>query len=349
MEAQFLAVEDGFDLQFAGRTVLRHRSNSPVLALARGNSQVTMLRGNFEIADAPEGRVEPGQSAIVHNIAYLQHNGAEVAQLRIEANKLVVAANDPTIDRLWLRFHAEPDEAVWGGGEQMSYLNLAGRRFPLWTSEPGVGRDKTTELTQMMDLSGMAGGDYWTTNYPQPTILTSRWLAVHLDVSCFSAIDCTDPAALEFEVWQGNATFELFAAEGPAALVGQLFTRFGRQPPLPDWAIGGAIVGLKDGARSFDRLEPSPHCGVKIGPECAKPVSVAACSGTGGAITSASLTCPNGSPRWRRAGSASLLMPIHTSQTTASCMRRREKVATSACDRIRTRCTWSISASSIAG
>ena len=27
----------------------------------------------------------------------------------------------------------------------------------------------------------------------------------------------------------------------------------GRQPLLPEWAIGGAIVGLKDGARSFEK------------------------------------------------------------------------------------------------
>ena len=44
----------------------------------------------------------------------------------------------------------------------------------------------------------------------------------------------------------------LFAADGPLELVSQVSSRFGRQPPLPDWAIGGAIVGLKDGLRSFE-------------------------------------------------------------------------------------------------
>jgi alpha-glucosidase len=49
----------------------------------------------------------------------------------------------------------------------------------------GRGARQSTELTQKMDAQGMAGGDYWTTNYPQPTFLTSRWLAVHLDASCY--------------------------------------------------------------------------------------------------------------------------------------------------------------------
>jgi alpha-glucosidase len=42
-------------------------------------------------------------------------------------------------------------------GEQMSYLALNGRAFPMWTSEPGVGRDKSTELTQQMDAPAWRG------------------------------------------------------------------------------------------------------------------------------------------------------------------------------------------------
>lgn len=255
MKAQFLAVEEGFDLLFAGRTVLRHRSDCPALAIARGNPQVTMRQGNFSIQDLPEGRVEPTEAIVGEDRVDLLDSGIAKVRLSVVGNALTVTALDSAFDRLSIRFHAEPGEAVWGGGEQMSYLALNGRSFPMWTSEPGVGRDKTTALTRLMDEQGMAGGDYWNTNYPQPTFLTSRWLAVHLDESCYSVIDCSDPAAHLVELWRHEARFELFAADGPQELVGMLSTRFGRQPPLPDWAIGGAIVGLKQGERSFERME----------------------------------------------------------------------------------------------
>ena len=65
-------------------------------------------------------------------------------------------------------------------------------------------------------------------------------------------------------MWSDAATFELFADDGPQALVAQLSTRFGRQPQLPDWAIGGAIVGLKSGASSFDRLEKFIDAGAAV-------------------------------------------------------------------------------------
>jgi sulfoquinovosidase len=259
---RILTTESGFDLHYAGRILLRHSIDCPALVIARGQPQVSMYRGNFDIQDAPCDMLEPEVCRALFDGVAFMHNGLEVATLRIDGDQLAVATTDPLFDRITLRFHTEPDEALWGGGEQMSYLMLNGRRFPMWTSEPGVGRDKSTQLTRIMDAEGMAGGDYWNTNYPQPTVLMARWHAVHLNESCYSVVDATD--GLTFEIWRNSATFRLFAADGPAALVGALSAHFGRQPPLPDWAIGGAIVGLKSGASSFDRLEKFIDAGASV-------------------------------------------------------------------------------------
>lgn len=264
MNLRFSSFEDGFDLHFAGRLVMRHRSDCPAVVIASGQADVTMIRGNFSFADCVKDKRTADDCRATGDGFELLCNGSAVARLIAEDQALRVEAVDPSANRIWVRFHAEQGETVWGGGEQMSYLTLNGRRFPMWTSEPGVGRDKSTELTRLMDADGMAGGDYWTTNYPQPTFLTSRWLGVHLDASCYSALDFTNQAHHEIEVWANSARFEFFAAAGPAELVGQLSERFGRQPPLPDWAIGGAIVGLKSGASSFDRLERFLEAGAEM-------------------------------------------------------------------------------------
>jgi sulfoquinovosidase len=256
---QFREVGDGFELLIGGRIALRHTPACPAVAIARGDPAIEMVRGNFRIEDSPRDRRELAEWRASDGA--VEFDGARLAW---DDGGLTLSAIDRSFDRLWLRFHAEPGETVWGGGEQMSYLALNGRRFPMWTSEPGVGRDKSTALTQAMDEAGMAGGDYWTTNYPQPTFLTSRWLAAHLDASCYSALDFTDPARHTVEVWAGEARFELFAAEGPIPLVGMLASRFGKQPPLPEWITAGAIVGLKSGASSFDRLERFIDAGAAV-------------------------------------------------------------------------------------
>jgi alpha-glucosidase len=264
LNASFRPVDGGFDLHLAGRIVMRQRQSCPAVVIARGHAEIAMDRGNFRIEDTPFDAIVLDE-ATEHDGGYLLgSDGVARARLTISGHAIEITPLDPVFDRITVRFHAEPGETVWGGGEQMSYFALNGRRFPMWTSEPGVGRDKTTVLTQTMDAAGMAGGDYWTTNYPQPSFLTSRWLAVHLDASCYSVLDFTDHQAHAVEVWSNTARFELYAADGPLALVSALSDRFGRQPALPDWAIGGAIVGLKQGLASFERLEKFIEAGTAV-------------------------------------------------------------------------------------
>ena len=264
LNASLHAVEGGFDLHVAGRIVLQHRRSCPAVVIARGNPQIAMDRGNFLIEDIPSEELVLDEATLYEGGYLLGRSGVPRATLTISDNAVTVATLDPAFDRMTINFHAEPGETVWGGGEQMSYLALNGRRFPMWTSEPGVGRDKSTALTQVMDAAGMAGGDFWTTNYPQPTFLTSHWLAVHLDASCYSVLDFTEAHAHAVEVWSHKARFEVFAADGPLALVSALSSRFGRQPALPEWACGGAIVGLKQGLASFERLERFVEAGTVV-------------------------------------------------------------------------------------
>lgn len=264
MQLAFSAISGGFELRLGSLVVLRHTDLCPAVVIACGQPDVTMVRGNFSISDAPRDLIAPKDWRAEAGAVELLDQGVVAARLAWDGRTLRVASASPAQDRIIMRFPAEPGEAVWGGGEQMSYLALGGRRFPMWTSEPGVGRDKSTALTRLMDAEGMAGGDYWNTNYPQPTFLTSRWLAVHLAETCYSVLDFTDPAQHVVEVWRNSARFEFFAGEGPKALVSQLSERFGRQPELPEWAITGAIVGLKSGASSFDRLEQFMDAGAAI-------------------------------------------------------------------------------------
>jgi alpha-glucosidase len=259
--------DDGFELCLGDRLILSHSSRDPAFSIAVGDADIRMYRGNFAIEDRPQHRVDLRHATIVGDkVALAADAGAPfLLTLELSGGRIALSCNDPLYDRLWIRLVATPGEHLWGGGEQMSYFDLAGRRFPMWTSEPGVGRDKSTELTRIMDESGMAGGDYWTTNYPQPTFLSSRLYACHLDSSAYSLLDFTNPERHELEVWETSLTLHLFEAEDFPALVGRLSAFFGRQPQLPDWAIGGAIIGLKQGEASLERIENILAAGCAVG------------------------------------------------------------------------------------
>lgn len=252
-----------------GRLCLMDSGSGPVAAVGTGQPRVSMYRGNFDIQDEPSRIELPHCEVAGPRLLLSQGPGAEpllelVAKQERDALVITARALAPELDRLWLNFSGSQDETIWGGGEQMSYLRLNGRRFPIWTSEPGVGRDKSDPFTQAMDAAGGAGGDYWTTNYPQPTWLSSRGYALHADISSYSVLDFERPQAPSIEIWQSEARIEVYEGATPAQLVTRLSQRFGRQPELPDWAIGGAIVGLKDGDRSFARLDRIVAAGAKV-------------------------------------------------------------------------------------
>jgi len=262
----FQKTANGFELAFNGSTVLRHSTDASCIFVGKGEERMDMYRGNFDIEDYVVERVALSHADVESDSVTLSTGEGQPPRLRltIADNSVEIEALDPSINRFWLRVVAEKDEFVWGGGEQMSYFNMRGRKFPLWTSEPGVGRDKTTELTFKADVTSKAGGDYYHTNYPQPTYVSSRRYALHVETTAYSVFDFRHDGFHEIEAWAVPERLEFFAADSFKALVGQLSLRFGRQPELPDWIYNGAIIGLKDGEQSFARLEKIRAAGVKV-------------------------------------------------------------------------------------
>ncbi|HET6469603.1 MAG TPA: alpha-glucosidase [Geminicoccaceae bacterium] len=272
---QFHATSDGFVLALAGRELVRHSAALPWLFVGQGRERIEMHRGNFEIEDrlverVPLPHVEASPEGGGWRLAFRRHAG-DAVQVALHcsgaADRALVRFTEaePRINRVWLRLVATAEEHVWGCGEQLSHLDLRGRHFPLWTSEPGVGRDKTTLITWQADVAGKAGGDYWHTNYPEPTFLSSRRYMAHVETTAYADFDFRDPAFHELQVWAVPDALELIVADDLLGLVEKVSARFGRQPPLPEWVHGGAILGLKrGGADAFARLERALAAGVEV-------------------------------------------------------------------------------------
>ncbi|WP_165223697.1 alpha-glucosidase [Affinirhizobium pseudoryzae] len=263
---QLNLIPGGFTLTLAGREILRHTEAAPALFVGQGEERMDMYRGNFDIEDYVVERTALPHVEINGN--RLEFSAARGLPARfavtLEGKHLLTQSLDASINRVWIRVTAEAGEHVWGGGEQMSYFDMRGRKFPLWTSEPGVGRDKSTEITFKADVTGKSGGDYYNTNYPQPTYISSRRYALHVETMAYSVFDFRREGFHEIEIWAVPERLELFAAPTFVELVGALSTRFGRQPELPEWVYGGAILGLKDGENSFARMEKMRAAGVKV-------------------------------------------------------------------------------------
>lgn len=260
---------DAFSLTSGGDVILESRKDKPMCYVGCGREHVDMYRGNFKIEDYVTERRPLLVSGIseTEDGAVLDLEGELLVTVRLSGGlaELSFEQKNPAINRFWLRVCADEKERCYGCGEQMSYFNLRGRHFPLWTSEPGVGRDKTTYVTWRSDVENQAGGDYYNTNFPQPTFVSSRHYYLHVDSTAYADFDFRNPDFHELQIWEVPRSVRIEAADTFLELLEKESAWFGRQPKLPDWIYNGLILGVQGGTeRSFGLLDKVLEAGIRV-------------------------------------------------------------------------------------
>lgn len=244
-------------LSYNGRLLFQEKSDSPILFLGQGQENLAMYRGNFKIEDYVQSRVPLRIIDVAQNSATaMQLSFGYQNQLYLilnialdEAGRLTVSpeVQNAHWNRLWLRLSATAADKIYGCGEQMSHFNLRGRHFPLWTSEPGVGRNKETLTTFWADVKDKAGGDYYTTNYPEPTFISTQKYYCHTTSYQYADFDFRQAAFHELQYWQIPDQLVFETADTFKELLGQLTAFLGRQPKLPAWSDNGLLLGVQGG------------------------------------------------------------------------------------------------------
>lgn len=263
-----------FTLRFDGKQVTIVPANRPDFALwqslpgrafvlaARGQADVQEARGMFRISDrlvarctaqSLTGLEAAGES--VRLTGELACDGENVAYTLIftALDDRQVAFDlrlaDPSFNRLFLTYASDRDEHFWGFGEQFTYLDLKGRRVPIWVSEQGVGRGEQP-ITLGADLTNNgAGGKWYTTYAPMPHYLTSRLRSLFLETSAYSLFDLRADDFVQVQVWDASLQGRVFYGDSPLELL-EIYTAWaGRMPPLPDWLLRGVVVGMQGGTQ----------------------------------------------------------------------------------------------------
>ncbi|MCI1722270.1 MAG: alpha-glucosidase [Lachnospiraceae bacterium] len=241
----------------------------PLLFAGYGQQDVRMHSGNFKIKDYVEERCPLEVREIVQERDKLVVNFSGKILMTVETEKQTAVLRfvrlDEKINRFWIRLDAGKNEKVYGCGEQYSYFNLRGRNFPLWSSEPGVGRDKKSFVTYQCDRDSESGGDYYNTYFPQQTFVSSRHYFCHVDSTAYADFDFTHPDFHELMFWDVPKSITLTYEKTFPELLTSLTALLGRQEELPDWAVEGAILGLQGGTDRVRKLtERSIRNGIRV-------------------------------------------------------------------------------------
>ena len=219
---QFHQNNDSFTLHFQQRLILTHSKDNPCLWIGSGIADIDMFRGNFSIKDKLQEKIALTDAIVSQSPdGWLIHfsRGSDIsATLNISADdqgRLLLELQNDNLNhnRIWLRLAAQPEDHIYGCGEQFSYFDLRGKPFPLWTSAQGVGRNKQTYVTWQADCKENAGGDYYWTFFPQPTFVSTQKYYCHVDNSCYMNFDFSAPEYHELALWEDKATLRFECAD----------------------------------------------------------------------------------------------------------------------------------------
>ncbi len=271
---RLLGDDKGLSLFYQDRLLFRHSAEKPMLSLGHGEEEITMFRGNFHISDEVAQRIplkfaKADQAEDGLNITFSDDSGRAVylMAIRQQPGWLTITGHAliPGFNRLWLKMSARPGERIYGLGEQYSALNLRGRSYPIFTSEQGVGRNKKTLITFLADQAEGAGGDYWTSYFPQATFVSSELYCFYLEGYGYAEIDLRKLESHGIHVWNDRFSARICCDENYPALMERLTELLGRQPMMPRWAFEGVWLGMQGGSdRVNARLKRPLEAGLSI-------------------------------------------------------------------------------------
>ncbi len=168
---------------------------------------------------------------------------------------LRITGTDPAINRVSLVYASRADEGFFGFGEQFTYLNQKGRRFPIIVQEQGIGRGEQP-ITGILDLlSPGSAGAWWTTYAVFPQYFTSLCRSLFLENTEITEFDMVRDDRVTIKLYGTRMKGRILNGDTPLDLIREYTEYAGRMPPLPDWINEGAVAGVQGGTQQvYDKL-----------------------------------------------------------------------------------------------
>ena len=171
--------------------------------------------------------------------------------------RFVAEVKEP-YDRVYLTYASDPDEHFFGFGAQYTYFDMKGRKVPIFVQEQGIGRGEQP-VTLAANWRADAGGNPYTSYASVPHYITSERISLFLENYEYSSFDLRTENRTQIEVFSSRVSGQILSGGSPVELIEQYTEFSGRMRPLPEWILGGAVIGLQGGTQKvldvYERLE----------------------------------------------------------------------------------------------
>ena len=157
------------------------------------------------------------------------------------------------LNRARLLYQSGAKERFYGFGEQFTYMDLKGKRLPIFVMEQGIGRG-AQPITWGANLTAKAGGDWHTSYAGVPHYMTSQRRSLFLENTEYSVFDMRRHHSVQLSVFSNRLTGRVLYGSSPLALLESYTEYAGRMKPLPDWIHKGAIIGMQGGTAKVHQI-----------------------------------------------------------------------------------------------
>mmetsp|Transcript_41042 Transcript_41042/g.113021 ORF Transcript_41042/g.113021 Transcript_41042/m.113021 type:complete len:799 (-) Transcript_41042:96-2492(-) len=255
------------------RPLWRNVSRASLFTSGRGSARVSESRGFFKFKEKLEFVMT---SQVIDRFVVEEEGGLAIfgsyvdkkeSEWRFRARaiddvqlslELTASVAGVSCNRLCLNGESAKEEEFFGFGTQFTHLGMKGRRVPVLSQEPGIGRG-IQPLTGVMETLFGAGGAWWQSYAPSPMFASTELRSFCLENTEYSVFDLRPESSLRVGVYAEAFRGRLFFGEDPLKQL-EAYTRFcGRMRRLPGWVGKGAIVGIQGGTdkvrRALAKLE----------------------------------------------------------------------------------------------
>lgn len=262
--------ERTFELKYGELSLLdtsEGDGKSAPVAVATSKAKYEMQYGSWRITDGSHDLVTARRFLWDQVLAsgatghWVDATGAVLVKLSAVspgqgALALTFEAADPAVNRLSVSFNCRDDDHYLGFGAQADSIDHMGQTVPIWTSEPGIG--KQMENDDSPDLWFLVGTRH-ASSYGLPTWLSNRGYLGVVESDRRSIFElCSGPEKVfRIEVWDNHFTLWVTHGSTPegslSAATALVLGRPMRPPPMAFSPWNDAIRG-PDNVRAVAKL-----------------------------------------------------------------------------------------------
>jgi len=256
----------GFTVEFADASFsVTHSERADALrevhlVAGHADADVQMQFGSFRFEELDEQFDDPTDLGVVSGdaarleVTLLDGEAIEAARLVFEADGddglvLSFTPTDASCNRVRLEAACDADDHFLGLGSHAMDVDHMGQAFPLWVSEPGIGKAEDEDYPDDWYFTGTRHAS----SYPFPFLLRPHQAhGLLIDSTARLELDlcASDADRFSVEVWDGTARFLLLSGDGPLAVVEALTETTGRIDLPEPWVF----TPWNDAVRGVDRV-----------------------------------------------------------------------------------------------